>query len=155
MFPDYAGTVLWFGGPVRYEDSGLTQELIHALQSWEESYYHSMTPDFEWVSAEAAHRFTAEGNRLAERLADELGEGYEIGFASYEDDVPARTFHASGPAHNANAVAAFNALAAALQTEVEASDPTRAAAQRGGGSGWYAWAPLSGTPFKPPRAEGG
>lgn len=140
LFPDYAGTVLWFSGPVRYEDSGLTQGLIRALQSWEESYYHSMTPDIEWVSAEAAHRFTAEGNRLAECVADELGERYDVGFASYEDGVPARIFRASGPARNAEAVAAFDVLTAARQTG-------------GDGSGWYAWAPLSDTSFGPPRNE--
>lgn len=140
MFPDYAGSVLWFGGPVSYEDSGLTQQLIRALPLWEECYYLSMTQDFEWVSAEAAHRFTAEGNRLAECVADELGERYDVEFASYEDDVPARIFRASGPARNAEAVAAFDTLAATLQTG-------------GDGSGWYAWAPLSDTSFGPRRNE--
>ena len=140
MFPDYAGTVLWFGGPVSYEDSGLTQGLVRALQSWEESYYQSMTPDIEWVSAEAAHRYTAEGNRLAGCVAEELGERYDVAFASYEDGVPGRIFHASGPALNAKAVAAFDALAAAMRTEQE-------------GSGWFAWSPLSGNRFMPPGAD--
>ena len=140
MFPDYAGTVLWFGGPVSYEDSGLTQPLVRALHSWKERYYLSITQDFEWVSAEAARRFTTEGHRLAECVADELGERYDVEFASHENDVPARIFRASGPASNAKAVAAFDAMTATLQTG-------------GDGSGWYTWAPLSDTSFVPPRNE--
>lgn len=152
MFPDYVGTVLWFDGPVRYEDSGLTQKLISALRSWEESYYHSMTHDLEWVSTEAARRFTVEGNRLAEWLADELGHRYEIAFQSYEGDVPLRAFRSSAPARNANAVAAFDVITVALQTEVADGDRARTALLREKEPGWYARAPLSGSIFKP---EGG
>ena len=151
MFPDYAGTVLWFGNPIRYEDSGLAQDLIRALRSWEDSYYQSLTPDIDWVSAEAAHRFTAEGNRLARQVADELGEGFEISFASYEEGVPARLFHSSGAAPNANAVAAFNALANAPQAGGQASYLAREEMEQSGGSGWYAYAPLADTSFGPPE----
>ena len=151
MFPDYADTVLWFGDPVDYDLTGLTQGLVSDLQAWERSYYASLTPDFDWKSPDAAHRFTEEGNRLAQRVADELGDGYEIEFSSYERDVPARRFRGTG-APNARAAAAFDVLAVAVRAgQVEVSR-ARAAARRGDPPGWFAYAPLSDTVFKPPRA---
>ncbi|MGW9404163.1 hypothetical protein ACWGQ2_09370 [Arthrobacter sp. NPDC055585] len=152
LFPDYAGTVLWLDEPVSFEVSGLSPELVHSLQAWEESYYRSLTPDFEWVSDGAARLFTAEGNRLAQRLADELGDGYEVSFKSYEDGVPRRIFRSSGAAPNAAAVAAFNKLNGARPAE--AGRPGSGPRPTGNDAGWYAWAPLSDTAFKPPPVDG-
>lgn len=152
LFPDFAGTVLWMGGPVDYEATGLTSRLIGALQTWEELYYLSLTPDLQWVSAEAARRFTAKGEQLAGCLAEELGEGYQIEFTSYEKTgAPAGVFRSSGPARNADAVARFNALAAALQAQVDEGDKARVDRQRG--KEWYAWAPLSGDSFTGRRSR--
>lgn len=47
MFPDYADTVLWFEGPVDYDLTGLTPDLLHDLTAWEQSYYDSLTSDFD------------------------------------------------------------------------------------------------------------
>ncbi|MGG5170554.1 hypothetical protein ACQR35_00030 [Pseudarthrobacter sp. J1738] len=152
MFPDYADTVLWFDDPVDYDLAGLTQGLVRDLRVWEQSYYESLTPDLDWKSAELARRFTLEGNRLARRVADELGDGYEIEFNSYEKNVPTRRFRGTGPALNARAAAAFDALAAALQAKQDEISRARTAAQRGENTGWFAYSPLSDTVFKPPRA---
>jgi len=142
--------VLWLGDPVSYEVSGLSWGLVRSLQAWEESYYRSLTQDFEWVSPEAARQFTAEGNRLAQRLADELGEGYEVSFNSYKDGVPGRVFRTSGATPNAEAVAAFNELGAARP--IKAGSPGTGPA--GNGAEWFAWAPLSDTSFPPPQVDG-
>lgn len=130
--------------------SGLSRGLVRSLQVWEESYYRSLTPDFGWVSAEAARQFTAEGNRLAQRLADELGPGYEVSFNSYEDGVPGRVFRSSGATPNAEAVAAFSELGAARQIKAGAPGTDLA----GKGVEWFAWAPLSDTPFPHHKVDG-
>ncbi|MBF4992704.1 hypothetical protein ITX31_01075 [Arthrobacter gandavensis] len=156
LFPDYAGTVLWLGDPIGYEATGLDAGLISSLQAWEESYYRSLTPDFQWISPEAARQFTAEGNRLAQLLANELGEDYEISFNSYEDGVPHRVFQSSGTKPNSSAVAAFNTLAAARQARQTASPGTSESRPAGKDDGWFAWSPLADSAFPPssPRNDG-
>lgn len=153
MFPDHAGTVLWFRDPVDYDLAHLSTGLVHDLACWEQSYYDGLTPDFGWKSADLARRFTTEGNRLAQRVADELGNGYEIEFASYEEDVPTRRFRAKGPASNLHAAAAFDVLALAVKTEDDEAYRARAAVRRGDSHGWYAYSPLSATVFTSPQAE--
>ncbi|MEO9248343.1 hypothetical protein ABDK96_11680 [Citricoccus nitrophenolicus] len=150
MFPDYADTVVWFGGPVQYDVSGLTEGLVRALEDWEQSYYDSLTTDENWKSAEVARQFTAEGNRLAERVADELGDGYEVQFSSYEPGVLPRRFRGAHPALNPRAAAAFAELAAALTAEQKRSD-NAACAPGGEDSEWFAVAPRTGAIFKPHR----
>jgi hypothetical protein len=148
MFPDYADTVLWFGGPVPYDESGLTEGLVRELEDWEQSYYDSLTPDEDWKSAELARQFTAEGNRLAGRVADELGDGYDVQFSSYEPGVPPRRFRGARTALNPRATAAFAELAAALIAEQKRFDEA-ARAPGGEDSEWFAVAPLTGAIFKP------
>jgi hypothetical protein len=152
MFPDYADTVLWFDGPVDYDLTGLTPDLLHALTAWEQSYY-SLTSDFDWTSEDAARRFTAEGNLLARRVADEIGDGYDVELATYEENVPARRFRGTGPALNAQAAAAFAVLTAAVQAEQEEVDRAMEATRRTEDTGWFAYAPLSSTVFKPPPPD--
>ena len=153
MFPDYAGTVLWFRDPVDYDLAQLSGGLVHDLDRWEQSYYEALTPDFGWKSADLARRFTTEGNRLAQRVADELGNGYEIEFASYEEDVPTRRFCAKGPALNLRASGAFDVLALAVKTEDEEAYRARAAVRHGDSHAWYAYSPLSHAIFKSLHAE--
>ncbi|HRO31757.1 hypothetical protein [Citricoccus sp.] len=150
MFPDYADTVLWFGGPVPYDESGLTDGLVRELEDWEQSYYDSLTPDEDWKSAELARQFTAEGNRLAQRVADELGDGYQVQFSTYETGVPPRRFRGTRPVLNPRATAAFGELEAALIAERKRSD-NAASAPDGDNSEWFAIAPLTGAIFKPHR----
>ncbi len=152
IFPDYAGTVLWFRDPVVYDLAQLSDVLVHDLSRWEQSYYDALTPDFGWKSANLARRFTTEGNRLAQCVADEVGDGYEIEFASYEEDVPTRRFRGKGPALNLRASAAFDALAVAVKAKKEEASRARAA-RREENPGWFAYSPLSNTVFKPTQAE--
>ena len=34
LFPDYAGSVIWFPGPVSYDETQLDSQLIADLQTW-------------------------------------------------------------------------------------------------------------------------
>lgn len=140
MFPDYARTVLWLFGPLPYPDARLTPELTAALQEWETSYYVALTPDDEWQSPTLAAAFTATGNSLDQRLADELGTGFAVEFQSYELLAPRHIFAADSPATNPTAASALAALAAA-----DAAEKARLAAEDS--VGWFAHAPLSGTYF--------
>ncbi|HRO29007.1 MULTISPECIES: hypothetical protein [Micrococcaceae] len=150
MFPDYADTVLWFGGPVPYDESGLSEGLVRELEDWEQSYCDSLTPDEDWKSSELARQFTAEGNRLAQRVADELGDGYEVQFSSYEPGVPPRRFRGARSSLNPQAAAAFGELEATLIAEQEKSDNV-AGVPDGDNSEWFAVAPLTGAIFRPHR----
>ncbi|WEO78265.1 hypothetical protein BJQ94_04290 [Cryobacterium sp. SO2] len=111
LFPDYAGSVLWFPHPVAYADTGLDPALVTDLIRWEIGYYDSLDADFDWRSADLASAFTADGVALALRLAVQLGAGFDIEFASYEAGVATRRFRSEFPADNPGAAAAFTALA--------------------------------------------
>ncbi|MGN6204491.1 hypothetical protein [Humibacter sp.] len=40
VFPDYAGTIIWFTmGPFDYDSARIPQDLRVAMQEWEETYY--------------------------------------------------------------------------------------------------------------------
>lgn len=54
IYPDYAGTVLWFHEPIPYANSGLSAGLVARMKDWEESYYLSLTPDLAWKSPAVA-----------------------------------------------------------------------------------------------------
>lgn len=153
LFPDYADTVLWFGGPIGYELTGLTPGLISDLRDWEQSYYDSLTPDLDWISADLARQFSRAGNRLGQRVADELGDGYSLEFTTYEENVPTRRFRAVGPAANAPAVAAFEALASARRTEEDENCSIQEPTSNAEDSAWFAYAPLSKTVFRPPSTD--
>lgn len=150
MFPDYADTVLWFGGPVAYRFSGLTPELVRGLKDWEQSYYDSLTPDLEWKSAELVRQFTEEGEHLARRVADELGDGYEVELKSYEQGVPSSRFRGTRATLNPRAATAFDELTASLRAELRNSIRS-ATSHSGEAPEWFAYAPLPRTSFKPDR----
>ncbi len=152
LFPDYGDTVLWLDVPIEYSLTGLTEGLVQELRDWEQFYYDSLARDFTWTSEGSAAKYTAEGLRLAQRVADELGDGYEVEFKPYGDNVQARRFHGT-KAPNAIAVAAFDALAAAAHAEKERISRALAAHPPGEGTGWFATAPRSGSVFRPTRAE--
>src|SRR5699024_9517973 len=103
---------LWFGGPIPYPDSGLSASLIRDLQAWEQSYYDALTPDFEWKSASAADDFSAEGATLAQRLAGELGSGYEVELRTGRPHARPVRFRAAATGANSRAVRAFDQLVA-------------------------------------------
>ena len=154
LFPDYGDTVLWLDGPINYDVTDLTDDLVNELRDWEQFYYESLTPGFNWKSSDRATKYAAEGHRLAQRVADELGDGYEIEFRSYEENARTHRFRgAQSP--NPRAVAAFDALTAAFRVEQERISRARAATARGEGTGWYASSPLSGNVFRPPSSGQG
>lgn len=144
MFPDHADTVLWFTGPVDYEDSGLSVDLVRALRDWEQASYDGVAPDVEWRSRSLAHAHHTEGERLAARVADELGSGYEV---EYGDGTPRRV-RSTRESPGLPAAAAFDLLAA----EQRAADERLAqliAEDGGTRADWSAHAPLSGNTFTP------
>lgn len=144
MFPDYAESVLWFGGPIPYPDTGLSSGLVEDLNAWEQRYYDALTQDFDWVSPDLAGQFTAAGNALAQRLADELGEDFVIEFRSYEPNTAAHRFSGSGAALNRQAASTMGALLAERAAELEFMERART---RGSGP-WQAYAPMSKTTFR-------
>ncbi|MGO1181583.1 MAG: hypothetical protein ACTHZ5_01680 [Micrococcaceae bacterium] len=150
LFPDYANTVLWFVGPVPYNESGLTTDLVRELEEWEQSYYASLTPEYEWATAGAAHAFYEEGTRLAQKVADELGPDFEIELRSSVPTTPPRRFRGVCPATNPAAATAFDALAARYAAE----RPRDGESARDPGveiSGWFAHTPRTGERFTPDR----
>lgn len=152
LFPDYGDTALWLDGPIDYSLTRLPEGLVHELRDWEQFYYESLTRDFTWKSAETAARYTAEGHRLAQRVADELGDGYEVEFWPSEENARPHRFCGTR-APNPQVVAAFDALAAAAHAEKERIARSLAYAPPGTGTGWFATSPLSGSVFRPMQAE--
>lgn len=143
MFPDYADTVLWCGGPVPYSMSGLSRKLVRDLVAWEQFYYDALRADLVWKSAELSRDFTQQGDRLAARLAQELGEGYEVEFRSYEPGVPARICRESGAARNPCAVTAFDRIVRELGCDADESESS-ATEHPDADRKWSAYAPRSG-----------
>ncbi|MGR0160125.1 hypothetical protein [Paenarthrobacter nitroguajacolicus] len=152
LFPDYGDTALWLENPIDYSLTGLPESLVKELQSWEQSYYASLTQDLAWKSADLASRYTSEGNRLAQLVADELGDGYEVEFRSYEENARPHRFCGT-KAPNQRAVAAFDALVAGVRAEKVRISRAVANDIPGAGTGWFASSPLSGKIFRPTRAE--
>lgn len=142
MFPDFAKTVLWLFGPVSYPETALSRGLAADLTAWESGYYESVDDNMEWNSPAMAAAFDAQGELLGQRVADELGAGFEVEFSSYAMEGAQHIFSSTAAATNPAAAAAFNAMVAA-----ETVRPPALAEQDG--TGWFAHAPLSGTVFNP------
>ncbi|RXZ48638.1 hypothetical protein ESP57_06465 [Agromyces fucosus] len=138
---DYASSVVWFPDPVRYEQSGLSPELITDLQAWGRLHDEGLDSDFEWRSPDLPGRIDREGQELAHRLGDELGSAFEIEF-----HVPHGVWfgprHASyrspRPPTNPAAAAIFTAWADAARSE-RAELERRAAERRAAGESGGAW----------------
>lgn len=149
MFPDYADTVLWFTEPIDYGAAKLSGHLTRDLTRWEQSYYEGLNEDYEWKTASLSHRFAIEGAQLAQRVADELGDEFEIELVTFADGIPERRFQGQAGALNSRAAAAFRVLALELSEFEDAVTQAQAAIRRGENTGWFAYAPLSGTVFDP------
>lgn len=133
---------MWLFGPVSYADARLSSALAADMAAWEDFYDASLTAGLEWRSPQLAAEFTATGNRLAQRLADELGVGFDVEFHSYEPGAVRKLFRSGVPATNAGAAVALLALVRA-EEELQARFEADAAV----GAGWSAHAPLSGAAF--------
>ncbi|MFK4730513.1 hypothetical protein ROT00_12560 [Agromyces mediolanus] len=142
---DYTDSVVWFPDPVDYDASGLSAELVAELRAWSALYEEGLDEDFHWRSPDYPDRIDRARQRLAHRLGDELGEGFEVEF-----DVPhgvwfgPRTAHyrSSAPATNPAAAAHFTGLARAAAEERAFWEQQPAAA-----GSWFAHQPLSGEVF--------
>ncbi len=142
VFPDYAGTVLWFvGGPVDYADAKLSDSLAAAMQAWEESYYRSLDDDLKWRSPGTEEHHAAEGLRLARLLADELGDAFEVEVwaEGAKEKIRILGLH---PGSNPAAVAAFRGWAAESEAEDERVRQLR---DSGVTFGWTAYSPIKET----------
>ena len=110
VFPDYADTVLWFApGPVSYEDAHLSPELTRDMQAWEEFFYANSDGLGTWHTF-SAKTYDAEGLRLCERLADEVGDVVGVEYRSDRKGVKKVLLRGVGHGTNSEARAAFEAM---------------------------------------------
>jgi hypothetical protein len=145
VFPDYAKTVIWFGGPFSYPETGLSDALIERMKAWEDSYYAALTDDLKWRSVEESERFDAEGMELAHELAVEIGPDFEVEYRSFATAVVTTQLSGRGSASNPAAQQAFSARA-----EMSRAERATAQAQRSAATDlrWYAQG-SSGEVFRP------
>jgi hypothetical protein len=141
LFPGWAESSVWFDGPVAYEDTGLDDGLVADLRAWDDSYYAAITPPaYAWPGADLEARHLRAAARLARRIADEVGDEFEV-----EHDPDRRRVRASGPPSNDAAAAAFRALAARAEAR---RSTLQAASERARAEGhvlfWSAEPPPSG-----------
>ena len=71
-------------------------------------YYAGLDADLSWPSPQLEADFLAVGARLARRLADQIGDGFEV---QHDTETGHRLVRGSGPARNPAAAAAFRRLA--------------------------------------------
>ncbi|GAA4363179.1 hypothetical protein [Paeniglutamicibacter cryotolerans] len=76
----HAGTVLWLSDPVEYSDSRLSPERVEALERWE-----------------GGGGYTSGAQALAERVAVEVGNCYEVGYARFRGGIPSTRAHSRPP----------------------------------------------------------
>jgi alkylhydroperoxidase family enzyme len=149
MFPDYADSVLWLDGPVDYGESGLSEQLVSDLREWEEAYYASLTRRYEWRSRRHAHAHATTAERLARRVAAELGSRFAVEYDAAEDTDDVRRVTSARPGLNVEAEAAFLARA---EEAVRAQERLAALKDEpGDDTGWSAVAPLTGAEYRPRR----
>jgi hypothetical protein len=138
MFPDFAGSVLWFtDGLVSYEESALSAGLVGELQWWEQGWLDGLGDDYALRTPDLERRHQREGLRLARLLADELGDRLAVEFHRIDSDGFVMIRSRGAPTNRA-AAAAFTAWADADRAD-EAEVERRNA--EGESLGW--WAPLS------------
>jgi hypothetical protein len=111
LLSDGAESVIWFFGPVPYEQTRLTDELVTALRAWDDSHWASIDLETRrFRSEQLSSSFSAKASDLAERIAGEVGPGFQV---ECEDVVRSRR-----PATNPDAEAFFNDLADAEVAKV-------------------------------------
>lgn len=114
LFSGYAGSVIWFSGPVAYEDTRLEHDLVVDLRSWDAAYYAGLTSDDEWQSPDVAGRYYRAGARLARRAAGQIGDDFQV---QYDQGDTHRRVRAAGPARNQQAASASHAMAEHARAE--------------------------------------
>jgi hypothetical protein len=143
VFPDYAGTVLWFvDGPVDYADAKLTESLAADMSAWEDAYYFGLGEEKDWKSKDLEVPHYREGLRLARALSDELGDSFDVEVFAQDSDHGEYKLRIQGRGRASNplAVEAFKEWAAASEAEDAHFRELKAS---GGTFRWTAYAPLS------------
>lgn len=119
VFPDYADSVLWFvPGPVDYEDAQLTPRLTRDMKAWEASFYANVTGVGAWRPGFDGDAYEAEGLRLCQCLADELGDVVGVEYRSEQESAKRVILRGTGEGTNPQARAALqNMIAASARWE--------------------------------------
>lgn len=112
LFPDNADTVIWFSGPVSYEEAHLSEVLSAAMKAWEHFFNAHEVSSHYVVDAASMPYYRDEGIRLARGLANEIGSQFVVEFDPDERNPAPRRFRAAGPATNSAAARVFSELAA-------------------------------------------
>lgn len=107
LFYGWADSPVWVpGGPISYEDSRLSVELVMDLKTWESRFYGADVREAGELSGGSGGSFGREGIELTVRLAAEVGSGFAV-VTACEDGVD-RAFHTTEPALNPEACEAFD-----------------------------------------------
>jgi len=108
LSPGHTRSVICFSEPVPYAETQLDPPLIAGLRTWGASYSAGLAPDYSWRSPTAEARFWATGARLAQRLADQIGDAFQV---QYDVGRTQRRVRGAHPARNPDAAAAFTRMA--------------------------------------------
>lgn len=141
VFPDYAGSVVWFSDPMPYSETELSSDLVGRLTAWEAQYYAALTKNLEWRSLDALHSVSAEGLELARELSNEIGPEFSVEYRSFEDRGAVAQLRSKQPASNPAAQAAFRERADRAREEFAATQARIAAHPPRGTVGLYAGGP--------------
>lgn len=114
LFSGWADSVVWFSGPVAYEDTRLDHALVADLRTWDDAYYAGLTSDYDWRDPALAAQYYRAGARLARRVAEQIGDDFEV---QHDLGDAHRRVRAAGPARNREAAAAFHEMAEHATTE--------------------------------------
>lgn len=148
VFPDHAGSVIWFSEPLPYAETHLTPDLIAQLEDWERQYYAALDADLRWCPSASLHYFSARGLELARAVSVELGPRLAVEYRSFEDREAVARLRNEHPATNSAAEAAFLERADRARADW-AEARARLAARPDATPGWYARSQSSGAIFRP------
>lgn len=163
LFVGHAESPVWFPDSRGFEEMHLDDELTDALRAWDAEWYSSRrSDDFEWVGTTPEIEHDRRRVDLAYRLSRALGSEFvvEVDPAVERSGPHAHTapeklrIRSDGPPLQPAAAAQFTVWADDERAERERLQ--RAVHEREPGDTWYAYAPLSGTTFRPgkPRKRG-
>jgi len=141
LFPGHAGTVIWSGGPVPYDEAGLSPLLEADLRAWEAFHRARLDPDLAPHAPDDEDEFATTGAAVAARLADELGSRFEVHHIYRGREV----LRSTEPPTNPGAARALRTRARRQASEA------RAVVEELGGGAWFAYSPASGNRFYPGR----
>jgi hypothetical protein len=75
---DFTDLPLWLDGLLEREDISLTPATWDALASWADYFLNFYTTSYRWKASADPVWYRQEGDRLAIRVADEIGARYAV-----------------------------------------------------------------------------